>query len=318
MDEVDRPLVLTMIRTIAEHSILPIFAKIRLLDTIEETITLCQQLVEAGVSLIAIHGRYRVNLVARTGPGARDGLAHLDQIQTIRKVIDTKIPIIANGNIRNWQDVQDNLVFTQCQGVMSAEGILDDPSLYHAGQTVPTLSLAKEYIDLVEQYPVKMKSIVFHLRRMCKVELTKYQLMEKCISATTLTDIREIVNEMIGYETNHNYTFDPKKAKAEKEAIEQRKREEGKRKDYEARMTRKAKREGKALDFYLMQGLEPPSPEKIEQLKAMSKEDAFADWKEHHGQHCWAFHFAPEGCTRDRKCAFLHSDTRMVEAVAYG
>jgi tRNA-dihydrouridine synthase 1 len=76
----DRDLVLSMVRALREHISVPVFCKIRLLDSVPDTIKLCRQLVEAGASLIAIHGRYRVNLVGRTGPGARDGPAHLDQV----------------------------------------------------------------------------------------------------------------------------------------------------------------------------------------------------------------------------------------------
>ena len=48
-------------------------------------------LILTGASLIAIHARYRVNLVGRTGPGARDGAAHLDQVWKISKFNNTFI-----------------------------------------------------------------------------------------------------------------------------------------------------------------------------------------------------------------------------------
>lgn len=53
----DRKLVLDIIRAGAKAVAIPIFVKIRLLDTIEETIKLCHQLRDAGASLIAIHAR---------------------------------------------------------------------------------------------------------------------------------------------------------------------------------------------------------------------------------------------------------------------
>jgi len=40
------------------------------------------------------------------------------------------VPIISNGNIRCWADCAANLALTGADGVMSAEGILDDPSLF--------------------------------------------------------------------------------------------------------------------------------------------------------------------------------------------
>ena len=53
----NRQLVLDIVRAGSQATPVPIFVKIRLLDTIEETIKLCHQLRDAGASLIAIHGR---------------------------------------------------------------------------------------------------------------------------------------------------------------------------------------------------------------------------------------------------------------------
>lgn len=316
LDEVDRPLVLNMVRTIAENSIVPIFVKIRLLDTIEDTIRLCQQLVEAGAALIAIHGRYRVNLVNRTGPGARDGPAHLDQIKAIREVIPRHIPIIANGNIKTWQDVQDNLQFTACNGVMSAEGLLDNPAIFNHGITIPAIQLAKEYLQYVESYPVKLKTLIFHIRRICKDELTRFQLMEECLNnITNLQEMIILINKLEDYIKNPSlFHYNSKIEQEMKKRLEEKKNEESKRKLFEERMIRKAKREGKKdLLFYVNQGAEVPSIEEIERLKKMTKDDAFTIWKEKHSQHCWNYHFHEKGCERDRKCAFIHMDPKYME-----
>jgi hypothetical protein len=57
LDEVDRPLVLAMVRRVSSALSIPVFVKIRLLETLPLTLTLCTQLHEAGASLIAIHVR---------------------------------------------------------------------------------------------------------------------------------------------------------------------------------------------------------------------------------------------------------------------
>eukprot|EP00804_Cyclotella_cryptica_P031231 CCRYP_011059-RA/>CCRYP_011059-RA protein AED:0.03 eAED:0.03 QI:280/1/1/1/0.5/0.33/3/1321/356 len=57
LGEEDRNLVLDIIRAGCKAVSIPIFVKIRLLDTIDETIKLCHQLRDAGASLIAIHAR---------------------------------------------------------------------------------------------------------------------------------------------------------------------------------------------------------------------------------------------------------------------
>ena len=93
--------------------------------------------------------------------------------------------------------------------------------------------------------------------------------------------------------------------------------EEGKRKRFEERMIRKAKREGlDDLNFYLNQGSEPPSLEEIDAMKKLNKDDRFAMWKSKFSQHCYPYHF--ETCTRDRACAFLHADASLGDSLSFG
>jgi tRNA-dihydrouridine synthase len=327
LDDEDRDLVLNIVRTVSSGLTIPMFVKIRLLETVEKTIIFCQQLIDAGAALIAIHARHRVSLVGRSGPTARDGPALLDQVQVIKKTLaHTGVPIIANGNVITWSDVQSNLQFTHADGIMSAEGILDDPAIFFesspdglANKEKPTaLRLALEYLDLVTKHEVTLKCCIFHVRRMCKKQFEKYQLLEECLTAQSVESVRAVVLQAIEYETKGNYVTSSEKALKQKEAMERKKREEGKRKQYEERMTRKAKREGKPLDFYLRVGVEPPTVEDLAQLKSLTKEEGFAKWKENFGQHCFSFHFERSGCPRERTCAFLHMDASYAEDPKFG
>ena len=254
----DRALILSIVKTLNDSISLPVFVKIRLLDSVPDTIKLCKQLADAGAALIAIHARYRVNLVGRTGPGARDGPAHLDQVIEIREALkdhinkktNQRVAIIANGNVITYSDVENNLQFTGADGIMSAEGILDNPALF-ANMDVKKIDLAVEYLQYVAKHPVKMKSIIFHIRRILKAELETYQLMDELVVCENYNKVLEIVNSVLNYQTGNNYVYDDKKAEKMKKAAEKRKLEAGKRKAFEERMIRKAKREGKSLDHYL-------------------------------------------------------------------
>jgi tRNA-dihydrouridine synthase 1 len=309
--EEDRALLLKIVRKVSQNISIPLFAKIRLLDTVEDTIRLCQQLRDAGIKLIAIHARHRVNLAIRTGPGARHGPAMLDQVKAVKEAI-TDIPIISNGNVRTFNDVMENLKLTRADGIMSAEGILDNPALFSGeleSATMKKLDLAKEYLQLIKKHPAAMKTVVFHLRRMCRQELTSYQLLDELLQAKTMDDVEKTMGTMFQYSKfPETFTYDPDKQKKQKAALERKKFEEGKRKRFEGRMQRKAKREGKPLDFYLKDGLEPPTVNVIASLKSKGKEEAFALWSKSYKQHCFAFHFETSGCKRDRACAFLHFD----------
>ena len=174
------------------------------------------------------------------------------------------------------------------------------------------IALANEYLSLVRKYPMKIRSVVFHTRRMCKELLEKYQLMEDCIACTSIDAVEAVLSRCDGY-IKHPGTFlyDQDKARKEKEALDRKKREEGKRKAYEARMIRKAKREGLAdREHYLRVGAEVPDRETVTKLKLLPKDEALAIWKKNHSQHCMAYHLDDGGCKRDRACAFLHSEAR--------
>ena len=187
----DRDLVISIVKTAAENLSIPVFVKIRLLDSVSETIELCQQLADAGAALIAIHARYRVNLVGRSGPGARDGAAMLEQIAPVRaallgyvnKTTGQRVRIVANGNVRTAADVEANREYTGADGIMSAEGILDNPAIFSGDDAPDKLSLASEYLALVARYPVKLRSLIFHLRRLCRDELAHYQV-GPCIASS--------------------------------------------------------------------------------------------------------------------------------------
>jgi len=127
----DRKLVCNIVRTLAQGLTVPVFCKIRLLDTEDETLQLCRQLVEAGCQLIAVHARYRGTATRR-----REGPAHLDQLARLRQRLDGSVPLLSNGNVRSGEDVVANLAMTGCQGVMSAEGVLDVPTLFATAQAL--------------------------------------------------------------------------------------------------------------------------------------------------------------------------------------
>jgi tRNA-dihydrouridine synthase 1 len=145
LDPPDRALVLSLVRAAVAAVRVPVFAKIRLLATVEETTELVRQLRDAGASMVAIHGRYRASF-ERTGKGARDGPAMLDQIKAVKKALPG-FPIVANGNIIEHKDVASNLAETGCEGVMSAEGILDDPALFDPGWGGSKVDLAREQVQ---------------------------------------------------------------------------------------------------------------------------------------------------------------------------
>ena len=81
--------------------------------------------------------------------------------------------------------------------------------------------------------------------------------MDDCVAASSLDNVQKIVDQVQLYQRDPgSFHFDKEKALREKEALAKKKHEEGKRKRFEDRMIRKAKREGKDnLEFYWIDSL---------------------------------------------------------------
>ena len=174
------------------------------------------------------------------------------------------------------------------------------------------IALATEYLSLVRRYPMKIRSVVFHVRRMCKNILEQLQLMEECIASTSIEEVEAFLVRCKKYVKHpESFRYDRDKAARDKEALDRKKLEVVKRKTYEGRMVRKAKREGlEDLEFYLRIGAEVPTTKVVERLKAAPREERMEVWKKDHSQHCMGFHLEVGGCKRDRACAFLHVDAK--------
>ena len=62
-------------------------------------------------------------------------MCHGNAMQAVREAV--QIPVLANGNIRNLQDVHDCMAYTGAVGVMSAESLLEDPALFAERRLTP-------------------------------------------------------------------------------------------------------------------------------------------------------------------------------------
>jgi tRNA-dihydrouridine synthase 1 len=72
----------------------PVFCKIRILPTFEETLSFALMLQKAGCSMLVVHGRRRERL-------HHEGAANWDWIKRIKEALD--IPVVANGNVQSFE-----------------------------------------------------------------------------------------------------------------------------------------------------------------------------------------------------------------------
>ena len=138
----NKDLIVSMVAKLKAELAIPITCKIRCLPTEEQTLDLALAIQQAGASLLTVHGRCKEHNKHRTGS------VNYDIIRKIKQKLS--IPVIANGGIGNFCDVQEALEQTGCDGVMSSESILEYPALYDNSKMYDIDELMLEYIELYQ------------------------------------------------------------------------------------------------------------------------------------------------------------------------
>ncbi|KAI5286545.1 hypothetical protein KEM54_006692 [Ascosphaera aggregata] len=103
---------------------IPVTAKFRIQETKEKTLEYAKMILSAGASIIGVHGRRREQ------KGHNTGVADWSYIRYLRDNLPPETVIFANGNILCHEDLDRCLKITGADGVMSAEGVLSDPSIF--------------------------------------------------------------------------------------------------------------------------------------------------------------------------------------------
>ncbi|KUI65394.1 tRNA-dihydrouridine(16/17) synthase [NAD(P)(+)] [Cytospora mali] len=120
----DQALIHNMIKTLHEGLPVPVTAKIRVLDTREATLAYARNVLGAGASILAVHGRRREQ------KGHMTGVADWAHVRYLRENLPPETVLFANGNVLQHGDLQRCLDATGADAVMSAEGNLSDPALF--------------------------------------------------------------------------------------------------------------------------------------------------------------------------------------------
>lgn len=120
----DQALICAMVRKLHDELSVPVTVKLRILGTREESLRYVQNVVEAGASIVTVHGR------TREMKGHKTGVADWKTIKWLREQIPREVVMFANGNILRQEDVERCLEETGVDGVMSAEGNLYDPAIF--------------------------------------------------------------------------------------------------------------------------------------------------------------------------------------------
>ncbi|KAG6831847.1 hypothetical protein H0H87_003646 [Tephrocybe sp. NHM501043] len=159
----------------------PTSVKIRLAQPIERTVDFAQLLEASGAAWVTLHAR---TVSARR---RRQGAADLDQVKNLKN--NLRIPVISNGNVREWSNIPENLEYTGADGVMVGETLLGNPWFVniHSFQPLPLdpescargsphslfanklpdpVDIALQYLDICRHFPdtASVQIIQTHIR----------------------------------------------------------------------------------------------------------------------------------------------------------
>ena len=110
-----------------------------------------------------------------------------DAIRAIKQVMN--IPVIANGGIGSLEDVLLCMKYTGCDGVMSSEGLLENPGLFSdcfhipKNRFVTKYEVCEEYLDLAQQTFTSPGAVKGHVMKFLKEEADLVPALRKAIVA---------------------------------------------------------------------------------------------------------------------------------------
>lgn len=236
-------LLLSIVHTLVHNLTIPVSVKVRLLpaassndtDTtndgnnnnnnsasccdLDASISLYTKLVDAGISLLTVHGRTRLQTKAQTGA------ADWDSIRRVVQELGHLVPILANGGIASLRDVRACLQYTGADGVLSSEAILEYPALF-VDEEFPIrrsfpgrLELATEYLELARQYPPEcggqgsgFKTIRGHVHKLIHADLQLYpEFRAVCVEAEEVGQLEACLAALAELHATHGHVVQDEK-----------------------------------------------------------------------------------------------------------
>ena len=117
--------------------------KIRLFPDLSKTFELVRKLEDLGINVLTVHGR------TKEQKSQQCGKCNWDAIKEIKKIV--KIPVIANGGLGTFEDIDKCFEYTGCDCVMSGEKLIEMPTFF-SKKLYDINDIALEYCDIWKKY----------------------------------------------------------------------------------------------------------------------------------------------------------------------
>lgn len=155
----DPELACSIVNAMHQNLTVPVTCKIRLNPhedkqiSLEKTIDFAVKLQANGCQVLTVHGR------TRHEKGSNAPHANWSAIREIKRHLN--IPVIANGSIASYADVEPCLQESGADAVMAAYAMLYNPYLFEGidlrGNHIAQLNAAREYYTICQEFPTTRK-----------------------------------------------------------------------------------------------------------------------------------------------------------------
>lgn len=125
-----------IINSVSSSINLPLSCKIRIFEDFEITRKYSEMIQNSGCNFLVVHGR------TRNQRGKNSGLASWDHIKFIKESL--RIPVISNGNIIYYKNLQEALDYTKADGIMVGETHLYNPLIFK--------NIKKSVFEILNEY----------------------------------------------------------------------------------------------------------------------------------------------------------------------
>jgi tRNA-dihydrouridine synthase 1 len=118
----------------------------------------------------------------------------------IKRIKETlQIPVICNGGVSTFADVERAFALTGCDGVMSSESILEYAALFDPSKIHDMDDIALEYLEMCEKYPGERNCSIVraHMFKFLHTGLSIHtDLRDKLAKVHEIEEFREIALDM--------------------------------------------------------------------------------------------------------------------------
>ncbi|KAG9061789.1 hypothetical protein KI688_006940 [Linnemannia hyalina] len=125
-----------ILKNLVDNCGLPVTCKIRIFPDRERTLKLVKMIEATGIRALAVHCRYRDERPREPG--------HWDRFKEIVDAVS--IPVIANGDIKEYADMARIRELSGCAGVMIARGAEANVSIFRKEGRLPHMDIVRQYI----------------------------------------------------------------------------------------------------------------------------------------------------------------------------